>query len=532
MKNLFTTVIITLIFLVKIHAQVNVNTWTWIKGSSSCYQTATYGTKGVASASNGPGAVYNHLVWTYNGKMYLFGGYGRDATNSYGKLSDLWEFDHTTKNWTWLKGTGLADQVSNFGTKGVAAASNLPGARENACSWVYNGKLYLMGGESGNHELFNDLWVYDIVTNNWTWIKGAGLNISNQAGIYGTQGIAATFNTPGVRQNADTWVHNNKLYLFGGFGLDKDGFANGNSYSYLNDLWEYNPFTNNWTWLKGSNTANQLSTYGVQGVSAPNNKPGCRENFSTWVNKGLLYLMGGSGRYNNTTSIGDYNDLWVYNPNTNNWTWLKGSNLINQLGVYGTQGISDPNNRPGARITAVTWTVNNKLYLMGGEGLSSIASIQTQYLNDLWEYNPDNNNWRWLKGSNSLQEQGIYGTLGLPSLSNSPGSRDDHRSWFYNGKLYLFGGYAIDNDISDNDVGAINDMWEYVPSCSDMYSIQNGNWDDTNTWSCGRKPIVTDVITISGHLVYLKGNCVAKKITYLNGGNLVFYNPSNLQLNP
>lgn len=36
--------------------------------------------------------------------------------------------------------------------------------------------------------------------------------------------------------------------------------------------------------------------------------------------------------------------------------------------------------------------------------------------------------------------------------------------------------------------------------CTDMVSIKTGNWNDSTTWSCGRLPISTDIITISaGH---------------------------------
>jgi N-acetylneuraminic acid mutarotase len=524
MKNLFLGFIIAFFCYQNSQAQANVNTWTWIKGANTIDQTSIYGIRGVANATNRPSAVYEHVSWTYNGKMYLFGGIGKDSSNQGGRLHDLWEFDHSTLNWTWIKGKGIKGQASNYGVLQVPAASNLPSGRIFAASWIYNGQLYLFGGEDGSQTISNDLWRYSIATKNWTWIKGAGPNITNQAGIYGTQGVAAVINTPGARYKANTWVYNNKVYLFGGNGFDKNGVQ-----GFLNDLWEYNPITNNWTWLKGANVVNQLGSYGGQGLPSAFNRPGCRENFSTWVSNGLLYLMGGFGLDNNTTSSAYFNDLWQYNPNNNIWTWLKGSNLTNQLGVYGTKGIPNANNTPGARVTAVTWTVNDRLYMMGGYGKSSIPTNTSLYLNDLWEYDSGSNNWRWLKGSNNLEEYGTYGTIGLPALGNSPGAKDDHTSWFYNGKLYLFGGYGYDGT---NGIGSLNDIWEYVPACTDMYSLKSGNWNDGNTWSCGRVPIATDPITIKGHIIDLAGNCFAKNIIYNNSGSLNFTISSNLKLNP
>jgi hypothetical protein len=67
-----------------------------------------------------------------------------------------------------------------------------------------------------------------------------------------------------------------------------------------------------------------------------------------------MWLFGGNG-LDSAGSIDQYlNDLWKYS--NGQWTWMGGSNLASQKGVYGTLGIPSPNNMPGAKENAVAWT--------------------------------------------------------------------------------------------------------------------------------------------------------------------------------
>ena len=70
-----------------------------------------------------------------------------------------------------------------------------------------------------------------------------------------------------------------------------------------------------------------------------------------------------------------------------NWTWISGSSSANQGGVYGTQGIPNAANVPGARFAAVSWIdASGNLWLFGGEGLDAAGTLGR--LNDLWRYDP------------------------------------------------------------------------------------------------------------------------------------------------
>jgi hypothetical protein len=67
--------------------------WTWISGSSSTAAAGTYGTKGVPSVGNAPGAREQAVGWLdSSGKFWLFGGFGFDSSGVEDDLNDLWSF--------------------------------------------------------------------------------------------------------------------------------------------------------------------------------------------------------------------------------------------------------------------------------------------------------------------------------------------------------------------------------------------------------------------------------------------------------
>ena len=68
------------------NAQQTLNSWTWISGSNSDNQNGIYGTKGIASSSNIPGARLGSISWIdSNNNLWLFGGEGYDINGNFGK---------------------------------------------------------------------------------------------------------------------------------------------------------------------------------------------------------------------------------------------------------------------------------------------------------------------------------------------------------------------------------------------------------------------------------------------------------------
>ena len=79
--------------------------------------------------------------------------------------------------------------------------------------------------------------------------------------------------------------------------------------------------------------------------------------------------------------IEDYlNDLWKYSPSTNEWTWIGGSNITAQSGIYGTLGISNSSNIPGARYGSNSWTDSmGNFWIFGGYGYDSIGHLGIKF---------------------------------------------------------------------------------------------------------------------------------------------------------
>lgn len=426
--------------------------WTWMKGDNTINQPGMYGTQGIAATANKPGARNFSTTWRdAAGNLWLFGGSGYGTCNTTGFLNDLWKFDPLNNKWTWMKGDSATGQYCAYGIQGTANTANKPGATFAGVSWTdANHNLWLFGGFGFSNNAFgflNSLWKYNTTTNEWTWIKGD--SIINNTGNYGTLGTESAGNKPGARYGSQTWTDaNGNLWLYGGYGYDTSNSG------ILNDIWKYNPVTNNWTWIKGDNAVEQVGVYGTKGVANAINKPGARYVSTSWADQsGNLWLFGGYGYDENNS--GDLNDLWKYNPLTNEWTWISGDNVIDQPGVYGTRGVPNAANKPGARYVSNSWTDDfGQLWMFGGYGYDASTS---GYLNDLWKYSPASNMWTWVKGDNAIDHVGVYGIQGMPDTSNKSGARTGSVSWADGiGNLWLFGGYGFDGSTS----GVLNDLWK------------------------------------------------------------------------
>ena len=122
--------------------------------------------------------------------------------------------------------------------------------------------------------------------------------------------------------------------------------------------------------MSGASTGNQSAIYGTKGVQAAANMPGAREDGVSWTDhSGNLWMFGGYGA-GSFAIWGNLNDLWRYDIASGQWTWISGSNTIDRPGVYGTRGVPDPANVPGARWSSASWTDSSgNLWLFGGNWL-------------------------------------------------------------------------------------------------------------------------------------------------------------------
>jgi N-acetylneuraminic acid mutarotase len=446
--------------------------FTWFGGSTTPGAVGVYGTQGVASVMNVPSARDDGVTWTDSkGNLWLFGGFAGYITNVAAGdfLNDLWEYSPSSGQWTWVSGSNTVDAQGVYGTKGVAAAASVPGARSNLMSWTdANGNLWLFGGggvdSTGNFVVFDDLWMFSPSSGQWTWQGGS--STTGTTGVYGTKGVASATNMPGAREISNTiWVDAaGNVWLFGGDGLDSTG-----SYTRMNDLWEYSPSSGEWTWVSGSatgnaatgaNTGTAFGVYGTQGVAAAANVPGARLMPVVWIDAtGNLWLVGGNG-YDSTNTKGELNDVWKYSPSSGQWTWVGGSSTVSPTGVYGTQGTAAATNVPPGREGAVNWMdASGNMWMFGGEGFD-ISTGFYRRLNDLWKYSPSSGEWTWITGSNTFDATAVYGTQGVAAATNVIGARAVPFRWTDNsGNVWLFGGYQYDDPT--NTRFEMNDLWMY-----------------------------------------------------------------------
>lgn len=418
------------------------NQWTWVGGLTAapqcgvvnCGQPGNYGQQGIAAPTNVPGARYGSSSWTdAAGKLWLFGGFGFDANNTNSELNDLWSFQPSTNQWTWISGSNMATGCLSiplefavcsgapptFGTQNVPASGNNPGAREGANTWVdSSGNVWLYGGMTyyvdatksyAAQYYLNDLWKLNPSTNQWMWVSGNNLfsgsacygnansylPICGHAGVYGVQGTAATPNTPGGRRGATTWTDTSgNLWLFGGYGFDTNAAA-----GQMQDMWEFIPSSGQWIWKGGSNIVASCDAalfydpcgtdstaggvYGTQGVPAAGNVPQFTSEAPGWTDKNGNFWMFSGG-------LSDA--LWEFSPSANEWTWItgtKGSSLISEVNpVFGIRGTPSPGNSPGGRNGTAMWTgKDGNLWLWGGNS-APFGSLSATVRSDLWEFRP------------------------------------------------------------------------------------------------------------------------------------------------
>jgi hypothetical protein len=468
-------------------AQTSSNSWEWMGGSNVTGAAGVYGNQGVPGPANIPGARSFPAYWTdASGNFWLFGG---DSFN------DLWKFNPSTTEWTWVGGSQTPNAAGVYGTENSASTANTPGGRSSAATWTdASGNFWLFGGSgldsTGATGLLNDLWEFNPTSLEWTWVSGSKTvgTAGGQSGAYGMEGMASTSNFPGGRSNSASWIDaSGNLWLFGGYGDDSTGNA-----GYENDLWMFNPASLAWTWVSGSSTvgcSNCTSATVFGDTPAAGNTPGGRSGASSWIDSsGNLWLYGG---YIGLGSSGDgvqVNELWEYTPSTGYWIWVEGSNKQTVQYALSTY----PGSLEGAGIGTDS---NGNFWLFGG-GYTFETSLESEYLpgysQELWEFNPANvtpANTGWIARGGNYITIGCEYNFGPPTCGygwatytnpGQPGGREGTAFWMdkYN-NIWLFGGNGID---SKGNVGDLNDVWQFAPSAAaPRFSLASGTYPGAQT---------------------------------------------------
>jgi gliding motility-associated-like protein len=279
------------------------NEWTWVKGSSTLIHFPNYGVTGIAASTNSPGSK-NEIKAGWVDKqnnLWMFG--GTSFTEPTGKaFNDMWKFNTTTNEWTFMKGDKIAGSLGVMGTKSIQADSNMPAARMSFNYWKdANDMFYIFSGTSLGNSSLNDVWKYNLNTNNWTWIAGESIPIN---GMYFDK-CEEEENIPGGMAENTSPVSNQCANHFWNLG---DG----------NNLSLFNTLNNKWTWVSGDDP--QLfpfgnANFGIKGIASSANNLPAKAGMAMWVDaNNNVWAFGG---FTTTASgIGRSNDLWRFEPDT------------------------------------------------------------------------------------------------------------------------------------------------------------------------------------------------------------------------
>jgi hypothetical protein len=227
---------------------------------------------------------------------------------------------------------------------------------------------------------------------------------------------------------------------------------------YENELWSYRPSLNQWSFVGREIVRRHKTSYGFRGVSTPTNNPSPRSKTSlVWISKlNALFFLGGE---NSDFYIDSKPDTWLYNVQTKEFVWTKGGNWYQEAAVFGTQGVSDPNNKPSVieGHSSVLIPSMDAIAIFGGVA-NPIGGLAAGEVADTWLYNYITNEYTWLDGTGSTLTMANYGVRGTPGPTVKPGARKYHGTIYNNnnGLMYVFGGEGN----TRNGRGSINDnVW-------------------------------------------------------------------------
>jgi N-acetylneuraminic acid mutarotase len=253
-------------------------------------------------------------------------GYGYVAGGHDGSLyrSDVWRYNPLTDTWE--------------------QRASMPGGRRHGTSWSMNGKGYVTCGQSALTSYSNMLWEYDPTTDSWS-VKAPMPGVPR----YGTHGFAV-----------------------GGYGYVGGGNYGADTGPYLNDMWRYDPGSDQWTQVNG-----------IPGLA--------RYGSTSFACGGRGHVHGGRD-----ASLAFTNEHWVFDGALQSWT------------------LTSPMPGPG-RSWAMVMAYPFDAVVAGGKD-SGVNILQDAY----WYY-PDINLWAaipdypgasgWSGASFSLGER-VFGGLG------------------------------------------------------------------------------------------------------------------------
>ncbi len=188
---------------------------TWVRSGQHWLPIAAGKQQGYRMGDDHPGLRYGSMSASDKAFVYVCGGFSDE-----GDHNDLWAFDMFEFRWRLLAPDLLSERV--------------PQARYCAAFAYHSNRLFLFGGRSRLFPKlqFNDMWMYDLNSFQWTLISGnrSPQRYDNMAEY------------PAYHAKASSVVVGNYWYVWGGEG--KNG--------HVSDFWRFNFQTFEWQLIQAA----------------------------------------------------------------------------------------------------------------------------------------------------------------------------------------------------------------------------------------------------------------------------------------
>lgn len=367
-----------------------------------------------------------------NQKMYVFG--GKDDPNP--AYQDFWVYDAEANEW-----------------RELSAGGGPPSRFRHSADWApHEQAMYLTAGCCAIDGKFNDLWRYEPQSDNWTKLTPSG---DLPPGRDKFQGQAV-------------WdPHHRSFMVFSGVG----------PCVIQTDLWAYVPRENRWLRLspnpnhqparraqhEAAVVDGQIFTFGGCSGGRPDNKllmldpetgsvevlsPGGetpparkRHHLAAAPSRGEIFLFGGTVESEDTKAT---SDLWKYDVTANEWTQL------------------DPSGSTPERRQKATWIwnpENGQFLLFGGLNPGASGGREEAYLDDLWAYDPAENEW--------IQVESKQDGRGPDPRSKHSATWDGEQ-----GRMLIYGGNFQSDDGTKREY---KDVWSYRPASGEWTRLHDGS---------------------------------------------------------
>jgi hypothetical protein len=475
---------------------LTIKQWRWVGIQYVANQAGVYGTKDVYDEDNHPPSTGFGAVTVHDNSLYMFAGSVELSVNGPFQ-NNLWEFSfdyicygvsstlgsvcsgNGVCNYTdscvcnsgyegvncnittcdkefdpqgqfrWIAGVDDFNVAAVYGVKGVYNSANNPGTGYYSKSFLheYDNTIVFFGGNRF-HTVFydrtNSVWKFDISTRLYKWIGGN--SEPNKAGVYGTKNVYSISNYPSSRHDHSTILFNdNSLIVFAGLSLYNSTFF------LTNDVWEFDLSKLQFRWLGGLQTTDNTGVYGTKYVYNAAYYPGSRNFFHSLLYENSMISFGGDG-YSSSGPLCLLNDMWQFDLITLQFRWIGGLSDGNNNGVYGTKKTYDSANYPGSRKEYTMFLFNNTIIIFGGSGYASVGV--EGFLNDVWQFDLISFEFRWIAGSDIINQNAVFGETKLYDESNIPDSKKIHHNILYKDTMIMFGGYNLA-------LGYFNNIWQF-----------------------------------------------------------------------